>query len=186
MTSYKQKIIDIINNEDNKKLLNNNKTLNNDNLFTHFLKKYTEACIDYPNKDNGRAFEDLYYEISRCIKRINYKNKFKNTWGKDLDQVIKFVDCYKRNIACYDGSYKTKLNKQLNESIENNFKSLHNTIINGIKEDFDNHKNNCVLKKDSVRKPTYRQKTNAEVLKKLYTDYIKKLEIDEVDLSYFK
>ncbi len=184
MTSYKKQIIDIINNEDNKKTLNIVKG-HHGNLFTHFLKKYTECCIENPNKDNHIAFKELYYEISGCIKKIDFRNKFKNTWHKDLDQVIKFVDCYQRNIAGYDGSYKTKLNRQLNQSIENNFSCLYDTIIDDIKIDFDFQKKLNLKKKDSVRKPTYRQKTNAEVLKKLYTEYKKYLDIDKVDLELF-
>lgn len=186
MTSYKQQIIDIINNDKHKKTLNIE--MPRGNLFTTFLKKYTECCIDNPNKDNNRDFKQLYEEINDCIKIRNYRNDFKITWQKDLDEVIKFTNEYKRSVFNYTGSYKQTVNKKLNKSIEDYNFNLQKTIINEIEKDYLFQKNLSVIKKDSVRKPTYRQKTNSEVLLKLYKQYKKELETiikDEYDFNLF-
>ena len=186
MATYKQKIIDIINNEDNKKVLNIE--VPRGNLFTYFLKSYTECCIENPNKDNHKGFEELYHEINNCIKRLNYRNKFKNTWQKDLDETIAFVNEYKASVDNYKGSYKQTINKKLNNSIEDYNFNLHKTIINEIKIDFDFEKNietTAKIKGALGMNTTFRKKTNAEALLKLYKKYKKELEASNIDLRLF-
>ena len=168
MREYKQEIIDIINNEDNKKTLNIE--VPRGNLFTYFLKRYTRCCMDNTTNNSpvsiNRYFKELYYEISNCIKRINYRNNFKNTWNKDLDEVFKFINEYKRSVFNYTGSYKQTVNKKLNKSIEDYNFNLQKTIINEIEKDYLFQKN---------LETTSRQKTNSQELLKLYKQYTKEL-----------
>jgi len=173
MTSYKQQIIDIINNEDNKKTLSNIKHPYHDNLLTKYLKKYTKLCMDSENHRYEKNLKDLYYEIDDVIKRHQYRLNFKNTWDIDLDIVLEFKKTYEKLLKTFQFNERRKFNKKVNESIENNFKSLHNTIINGIKEDFDNHKNNG-------------EKSNVKILNHLHKKYCKKIKDSNIDLSYFE
>ena len=83
--TYKQKIIDIINNEDYKKLLSNMESkatfYKGLTVYDSLIRQYTEICIDYPNKDNCRSLEDLYDSMSKIIKINKIVNYFKKTTG---------------------------------------------------------------------------------------------------------
>ena len=67
MNSYKQQVIDIINNDAYKQ------TLNNNNLYIRYLKQYTEICMDSENYYYEKRLKGLYYEINNLIKKLNYK-----------------------------------------------------------------------------------------------------------------
>ncbi len=73
--------------------------------------------MDSENSRYERNLMDLYYEIDDVIKRHQYRINFKNTWGRDLDQVLDFKRTYENLLKTFQYNERKKFNKKDNESI---------------------------------------------------------------------
>lgn len=173
MTSYKQEIINIINNEDNKKTLSNIKHPYHDNLLTKYLKKYTKLCMDSENSRYERNLKDLYYEIDDIIKIQQYRLNFKNTHKIDLDIVLDFKKTYEKLLKTFQYNERKKFNKKLNDSIEENYPCLYDTIKGDINIDY------VCMKFDG-------KISNVKILNHLHKKYCKKIKDSNIDLKLFE
>jgi len=179
--TYKQKIIDIINNDDNKKLLSNlewkGTFYKGLTIYDYLIRNYTEVCIEYPNRDDCRGLKELYYSISKIIKRNKIVNKFKKVYDFDIYDTLEFIYQYQLIYKC---EYRAKVNKKLNENIKSNYKNLYLSLKGKIKEDYD-FQINITKTVQGKYKDTFRKKNTNESLKKISKEYINNLKFCKLD-----
>lgn len=179
--NYKEEIIKLINNEENKKILSE---LNEFSNLKYFIKEYTRINInlinDYEVEYNNLELKNLYHKMNNILERIKIKNKFYKYYKKDLDEVKTFInkyeDVFNFSAQVYFGdshNYKrNKLNKLLNEDIN------HDSIIylvHDIKKDFYISKSDPVEINSNQRgiKRKFRERKNTEALHYIYKKYKK-------------
>ena len=91
--NYKEEIIKLINNDENKKILSK---LNSNCNLVHYIKEYTKItmCLNQ-YEDDKEWYEiqigNLYHTMNDLLKRIKNENQFYKFYHKDLDEVIHFV-----------------------------------------------------------------------------------------------
>ncbi len=178
--NYKEEIIKLINNEENKKILS--KCNSRCNL-EYYIKEYTIIEMDKEDKEYyNKRIKNLYLDLNSFLERIKIKNKFYQYYQKDLDEVKEFIEKYKRIYnyvgnnfvglgSMYNHGYKrNELNKIVNEDINSFFE-----LKGDVKKDFDIIKNDRVEIKANERglKKKFRERKNTEALLKLYKKYNK-------------
>ena len=180
--NYKEEIIKLINNEENKKILSE---LNSTCNLVHFIKEYTRITICLNEYEDDKEWNEiqignLYHKMNNLLKRIKNENEFYKFYHKDLDEVKEFIEKYEDvfNFVGQDyfgdsHSYKrNKLNKHLNENLD-----YDNIIylVPDIKKDFDRVKSDPIEINANQRggKKKFRERKNTEALHYIYKKYKK-------------
>ena len=182
---YKSKIIDIFNNDNNKQIFNEL------NIFNKLLKEYTKICMDSDNTHYEKQLKDLYYELDTIIKRYNNRKKIKEHYKLELTELIDFINRYKEiyNYAgnCYMGNShnysRNKLNKIINDNINSYFGDKY--IGHTIKEKFDFYKD-MTITTSTKYKTSSKIRKNTETLIKLNKEFLKIIEVCNIDLELYR